>query len=202
MSLRGVDLLAHKRGDIDFRELSSRTAVYLRKMARYFGRAKCVREVVDYEDLESIGHCELWCAVEAYRWRCQVCPRSASSEADFLAHRAARHPESKDGPWPPIKEYVHGRVGRAMYRAARKPLLDGKRRSTRDPERIIVPVPASQDSAAELRALIERATEVLGPRAEELLVRMADGDRTLQVRPVRRFVAGTSALEAEWERLW
>lgn len=191
-------LLAYRRGEIDLGGLLAEHARYVEKMAGYFGRAEAVRAVHSIEDLRSIARIELWLAADAYRWRCQACARSASSEADFLSHRTARHP-GLDGPFPRIGQYVHGRIGRALHAAAHKPLLEAQRYGRRirvdvgaafapDEPRAVIAT-ASHAAEIEFRELVQRAGEDLGPGTEELIDRLIAGEKLGRTTAGRRLVA-------------
>ena len=192
-------LLAYRRGEIDLGQLLAEHARYVERMSGYFGRAEVVRAVHSLEDLASIARTEIWLAAEAYRWRCQACARSAASEADFVAHRADRHPGFTEGPFPRISQYVHGRVGRALHSAAHKPLVEAARYGRKlridtgagfapDEPRAVVAT-ASHEAEVEFRELVARASRELGPGTADLIDRLAAGEKLGRTTAGRRLVA-------------
>lgn len=168
------DLIAANARTITPKELLRRTRSSVEKLARYFGRAKAVTNRVPLEDLESIASAELWLATRDYRFRCQQCTLSATTKEDLEQHEAQRHAQVL-GPWPPIVPFVQGRVGRALYRVAKKALNEANAHRHVSVDDVIIPTRSLQLEDTAFGQMVERAERELSELHAEVMVRIVEG---------------------------
>jgi uncharacterized C2H2 Zn-finger protein len=190
--MNNADLLTLRAGG-DFSAFSSKVGEeYVRRIAWYFHRkASRFPSAVDLADYEQIARIALWTAVGEYRWRCPACPRRSRDAETFARHCRQRHGR-KLKPRSSLFWWVHGRVGRSLYREMRRA---ARRAKFTAPELFDFVEPAvgpKQEQAAELALLLERAKKELDDKGREILEQLALGGR--KGRPkIRAFLEGRVA---------
>jgi len=193
------DVTRLRAGEISFTKFAAEQSRYFQRMARFFyGRASWARLPLELQDLEQLGLLAAWEAVQSYHLRCPGCRRGARTEEAYEAHVARQHPELLEKGRAPrprfdLLEYVHRKVGRAMdhevYRYVRRerfhgdmPVLLDELPEHEDPHepaglQLALACEPTQEHAAELRLLIDRARAALGPRQYTIFLAMIGGER-------------------------
>lgn len=171
--MNGADLIELKCGGTNFNRFARKHANYVGKLACFFyRRAQWCGPPVDEDDLAQIGLLELWHAVEEYRWRCPLCPRSAGCPEAFEAHALGAHGLLL-APRPTILAYVHARVGRSMDHEMRRHMRRHKHHGEEPPEHLEPSAPPTQEQVAELAGLVEAARAELDPVRQAVLEGLA-----------------------------
>ncbi len=190
--MNNADLLALRTGG-DFSAFSSRVGEeYVRRIAFYFHRkAHRFPSAVDVEDYEQIARIALWTAVGQYRWRCPTCPRRSRDAEAFARHCTRRHGRRLK-PRSSLFWWVHGRVGRSLYREMRRHARRAKFTAPELFEFVEPSVRPTQEQAAELALLLERAKRELDAKGREILEQLALGGRKGRGK-IRAFLEGRVA---------